>query len=48
MVGGNQTSEVRSLAVTALGKLGEHAAAAVPAITKCLADEEYYVRRGGW
>ena len=44
----NQSSEVRSAAAEALGKLGEHAASAVPALTNCLADEEGGVRRGGW
>ena len=34
-------------AAEALGKLGEHAASAVPALTKCLADEDADVRRGG-
>ena len=48
MVGENQSSEVRSAAAEALGKLGEHAASAVPALTKCLADEKWRVRRGGW
>ena len=44
---GNQSSEVRIEAAEALGKLGEHAAPAVPALTKCLADEYRRVRRGG-
>ena len=44
----NQSSEVRKAAAKALGKLGEHAASAVPALKKCLADKEYNVRRGGW
>ena len=48
MVGENRSSEVREAAALALGKLGEHAASAVPALTKCLADEDEYVRRGGW
>ena len=48
MVGGNRSSEVRSAAALALGKLGEHAASAVPALMKCLADEDRDVRRGGW
>ena len=42
-----QNSEVREAAAYALSKLGEHAASAVPALTKCLADESSYVRRGG-
>ena len=45
---GNQSSEVRRTAAEALGKLGEHAASAAPALTKCLADEDLHVRRGGW
>ena len=48
MVGENQSSEVRGSAAEALGKLGEHAASAVPALTKCLADHNPGVRRGGW
>ena len=47
---GNQSSEVRMKAAAALGELGEHAAPAVPELTKCLADEDTYfqpVRRGG-
>ena len=47
MVGESQTSEVRERAAEALGNLGEHAASAVPALTKCLADEVSGVRRGG-
>ena len=43
----NQSSEVRKVAAEALGKLGEHAAPAVPALTKCVADKEENVRRGG-
>ena len=45
---GKQSSEVREVAALALGELGEHAASAVPALTKCLADEDESVRRGGW
>ena len=45
---GKQSSEVRKTAAAALGKLGEHAASAAPALTKCLADEDTFVRRGGW
>ena len=45
---GNQSSEVREIAAGALGKLGEHAASAVPALTKYLAHEDAEVRRGGW
>ena len=44
----DQNSEVRLQAAEALGKLGEHAASAVPALTKCLADKDWQVRRGGW
>ena len=44
----NQSSEVREAAAKALGKLGEHAASAVPALAKCLAHEDARVRRGGW
>ena len=44
---GKHSSEVRREAAAALGKLGEHAAPAVPALTKCLADEDRDVRRGG-
>ena len=39
-------SEVRTKAVEALGKLGEHAAPAVPALTKCLEHDNATVRRG--
>ena len=46
--GENQSSEVRSAAAEALGKLGEHAASAVPALTKYLEHENGDVRRGGW
>ena len=42
----NQSSEVRQLAANALGKLGEHAAPAVPVLTEYLAHEDYGVRRG--
>ena len=48
MVGENQSSEVRRAAAEALGKLGAHAASAVPALTNYLADEDGAVRRGGW
>ena len=48
MAGENQSSEVRRSAAAALGKLGEHAASAVPALTQCLADKIEFVRRGGW
>ena len=48
MVGENRSSEVPSAAAEALGKLGEHAASAVPALTQCLADKDARVRRGGW
>ena len=48
VVGENQSSEVRMAAAEALGKLGEHAASAVPALTNYLAHEKAYVRRGGW
>ena len=48
MVGENQSSEVRGSAAEALGKLGEHAASAVPALTNYLAHENADVRRGGW
>ena len=44
---GNQSSEVRYRAASALGKLGEYAAPAVPALTKCVADEDCFVRGGG-
>ena len=44
---GHQSSEVRYTAGATLGKLGEHAAPAAPALTKCLADENRFVRRGG-
>ena len=44
----NQSSEVRYEAAYALGKLGEHAASAVPALTNYLAHENSDVRRGGW
>ena len=44
----NQSSEVRQAAALALDELGEHAASAVPELTKCLADKYGYVRRGGW
>ncbi len=43
----NQSSEVRRAAAEALDKLGEHAASAVPALTKCLADGDMFVRSGG-
>ena len=43
----NQSSEVRQAAALALGELGEHAASAVPALTKCIADDDKGVRRGG-
>ena len=43
----NQSSEVRRAAATTLGKLGEHAASAAPALTKCVADDDILVRRGG-
>ena len=48
MVGENQSSEVRHAAAEALGNLGEHAASAVPALTKYLEDKSEKVRRGGW
>ena len=48
VVGENQSSEVRYNAAEALGNLGEHAASAVPALTKCLEDEDAGVRRVGW
>ena len=48
MVRENRSSEVRQAAAEALGKLGEHAASALPALTKCLADKDERVRRGGW
>ena len=45
-------SEVRTKAADVLGKLGEHAAPAVPALTKCLEDGDADVRRrwrgSGW
>ena len=41
----DQNSEVRIQAAEALGKLGEHAASAVPALTKCLEDENAEARR---
>ena len=44
VVGENQSSEVRYSAAGALGKLGEHAASAVPALTNYLAHEKAYVR----
>ena len=44
---GNQSSEVRNAAGFALGKLGEHAASAVPALTEYLAHDDGGVRRGG-
>ena len=44
----NHSSEVRYRAASVLGKLGEHAAPAVPALTEYLAHEDRYVRRGGW
>ena len=43
----NQGSEVRYTTALALEKLGEHAASAAPALTKCLADDDEGVRRGG-
>ena len=43
----NQSSEVCVAAADALGKLGEHAASAAPALTECLADDHEFVRRGG-
>ena len=43
----NQSSEVRQAAALALGELGEHAASAVPALTKCIAHDDEGVRRGG-
>ena len=45
---GNQSSEVRRTVASALGKLGEHAASAVPALTNYLAHENAGVRRVGW
>ena len=36
---------MRYNAAEALGKLGEHGAAAVPQLTKCLEDEDEDVRR---
>ena len=48
LVGENQIPEVRCSAAKALGKLGEHAASAVPALTNYLAQEDARVRRGGW
>ena len=45
---GKHSSEVCKAAAEALGKLGEHAGSAVPALTKCLAHEDGHVRRGGW
>ena len=44
----NQSSEVRQTAAEALGELGEHAASAVPVLTKYLEHENGDVRRGGW
>ena len=44
----NRSSEVIAAAASALGKLGEHAASAVPALTTYLAHEDAGVRRGGW
>ena len=41
----DSSSEVRWKAAAALGKLGEHAAPAVPALTKCLEDENAEARR---
>ena len=43
----SQSSQVRLAAAKALIKLGKHAASAVPALTKCLADDDKFVRRGG-
>ena len=43
---GKQSSEGRYRAAEALGKLGEHAAPAVPVLTEYLAHEDYGVRRG--
>ena len=40
-----EASEVRIAAAETLGKLGEHAAAAVPALTECLKDKGEDVRR---
>ena len=47
MLGGRENSEVRVDASVALGKLGEHAVRAVPALTECLKDkgEDKNVRR---
>ena len=44
---GKQSSEVRDKAAATLRKLGEHAASAVPALTKFLAHDDAGVRRGG-
>ena len=43
----HQSSEVRGRAACALGKLGEHAASAAPALTQYLAHDDKCVRRGG-
>ena len=46
---GKHSSEVRAAAAFVLGKLGEHAAPAVPALTEYLVhEEEGYVRRDGF
>ena len=45
VLGGPYIGEVREAAAFALGNLKEHGAAAVPALTKCLEDEEDLVRR---
>ena len=41
----DENSEVRLKAIEALGQLGEHAASAVPALTKYLEDADRRVRR---
>ena len=57
MVGENQSLEVRGSAAKALGKLGEHAASAAPALANFLVHGNTVygyvhvntdVRRGGW
>ena len=45
MLCGRENSEVLKAAAEALGKLGEHAVPAVPALTECLKDEVEDVRR---
>ena len=45
----NQSSEVRMEAANTLSRLAEHAAPAVPELTKCLANDKEWdlVRHGG-